>query len=88
MMWEYVSFPDETTVAYSDLCPDGTVRVAVERPIDMGFDSAQCTLPAYVWSDVEGFSPEEVARLDTFLRDNAPLIFDLAERRAGEKVVA
>lgn len=88
MMWEYVTFPDETTLAYSDMRPDGTVRVAVERPVDMGFDSAQCLLPAYAWSGVEGFSAEELARLDAFVRDNAPFIFELSERRTTGKVVA
>lgn len=79
MMWDYVSLPDETQIAYSDLHEDGTITVRVERPVDMGFDEAQCVLPAYRWSNIEGFSEAEISSLDTFIRNNAPLIFDLAQ---------
>ena len=36
MMWNYVQFPDETQVAYSDVQEDGTVRIDIERPRDWG----------------------------------------------------
>ena len=36
MMWNYVQFPDETQVAYSDVREDGTVRIDIERPRDWG----------------------------------------------------
>lgn len=80
MYWDYVQFPDETQIAYSDMRSDGTIGVRIERPIDMGFNTATCLLPAYTWSDVCGFSQEEVAELELFLRDNAPLIYELAQR--------
>ena len=80
MMWNYVSFPDETQIAYSDVREDGTVTVCIERPVDKGFDSARCTLPAYRWDNVEGFSDSEVKKLDAFVRNNALLIFELAQR--------
>lgn len=35
---------------------DGTVRVAVERPVGPGFDHAECLLPRVNWFKVEGFS--------------------------------
>ena len=79
MMWNYVQFPDETQVAYSDVREDGTVRINIERPRDWGFDSARCIMPAYQWSDIDGFSDQEIEEFDTFLRNNAPLIFELAE---------
>lgn len=37
---------------------DGTVRVAVERPVDLGFDHAECFLPAVKWFNVEGFTDD------------------------------
>ena len=82
VMWSYVQLADETQIAYSDL------RVAVERPVDMGFDSARCLLPAHRWFDVTGFSDEELAELDSFVRNNAPFIFELAERRASGQAIA
>lgn len=78
MMWGYVKFPDETQVAYSDIREDGTVLIRIERPADMGFDSAECLMPAYRWGKVNGFTPEEVEAFDTFLHNNAPLIFTFA----------
>lgn len=80
MMWSYIQLPDETQIAYSDIRDDGTVVVGVERPVDMGFDSARCLLPAYRWYDVDGFSDDEIAELDRLVRDNAPFIFELAQR--------
>lgn len=78
MMWGYAQYPDETQVAYSDIRKDGTVMIAIERPRDWGFDSARCLMPAYCWSEVDGFSDEEIAYFDKFLHNNAPLIFKFA----------
>lgn len=39
---------------------DGTVRVAVERPVGPGFDHAECFLPAVNWFNVEGFSTDDL----------------------------
>lgn len=88
MMWNYLKLPDETQIAYSDIRDDGTVMIGIERPRDGGFDSARCLMPAYRWSDVDGFSSEEVEDLEGLLRDNAPLLFELAERPREEKRIA
>lgn len=77
-MWRYVTFPDETIVAYSDIRDDETVQIDIERPRDGGFDTARCLMPAYRWSNVDGFSGEELESFEAFLRNNAPLIFDFA----------
>lgn len=42
MLWSYVQLYDGTQFAYSEIREDGTVRVAVERPVDFGFDHAEC----------------------------------------------
>ncbi|RGK40733.1 MULTISPECIES: hypothetical protein [unclassified Collinsella] len=68
---------------------DGTVRVAVERPVDLGFDHAECFLPAVNWFNVECFSTDDLDFLTEFVRSNAPFIFELAERqKAGSAVSA
>ena len=68
---------------------DGTVRVAVERPVGPGFDRAECFLPAVNWFNVEGFSTDDLDFLTEFVRSNAPFIFELAERqKAGSAVSA
>lgn len=86
VFWDYIQLPDETQVAYSDMNEDGTVEVRVERPVDMGFDSARCMLPSFVWSSVEGFSDEEMGKLDRLVRNNAPLIFEFAQADPSERL--
>lgn len=84
MMYSYVKLPDETQFAYSNILDDNTIVVTVERPKDMGFDSAKCLLPAYSWSEVEGFTEAEVAELDDFVHNNAPLIWRFAREVTAE----
>jgi hypothetical protein len=76
--YEYVELEYGTQIAYSNVLPEDVVEVAVERPVELGFDSARCSLPAFEWSDVEGFSAEEMVSLDAFIHRNAPLILRLA----------
>ena len=48
MFWSYVQLDDGTQVAYSETREDGTVRVAVERPVDFALTmrNASC-----LWSN-------------------------------------
>lgn len=89
MVWSYVQLDDGTQLAYSETREDGTVHVAVERPVDFGFDHAECFLPAVKWFNVEGFTADNLNFLTEFVRSNAPFIFELAERqKAGPAVSA
>lgn len=74
MMREYVRFDDDTQVSYSDVREDNTVLVVIERPRDWGFDTAKCLLPAYLWTENDGFSKDDLEQLDEFVHNNAPLI--------------
>lgn len=55
MFWSYVQLDDGTQFAYSETREDGTVRVAVERPVDFGFDHAECFLPSVNGSTSKAF---------------------------------
>ena len=89
MLWSYVQLDDGTQFAYSETREDGTVRVAVERPVDYGFDHADCFLPAVKWFNVEGFTADDLNFLTECIRSNAPFIFELVERqKAGPAVSA
>lgn len=89
MLLSYVQLDDGTQLAYSEKRDDGTVRVAVERPVGLGFDHAECLMPAVNWFNVEGFSTDDLDFLTEFVRSNAPFIFELAERqKAGSAVSA
>lgn len=78
MFYNYVELEDGTQVAFSNVLDGDVVEVAIERPVDLGFDSALCTLPAFEWSGIEGFNDSELARLNTFVHNNAQLILRLA----------
>lgn len=78
MFYDYAELEDGTQVAYSNVLDDGTVDVSVERPVELGFDSARCSIPAFEWSDIEGFSKADMAKIDAFVHSNAPLILRFA----------
>lgn len=86
MMYEYAEIENGIQIAYSDLNPDDTVRIEVERPRDWGFDAATCMMPAYAWTMNDGFSDEELTTLTDFLQRNSPLIFRLAHE--GQRTYA
>ena len=86
MFYDYAELDDGTQLAYSNVLDNGIVEVSVERPVELGFNSARCVLPSFDWEDVEGFSPEEMVRLNAFVQRNAPLILRLA--REASKVYA
>ncbi len=67
MLWSYVQLNDGTQFAYTETREDGAVRVAVERPVDFGFDNAECYLPAVEWFNIEGFSAGDLNFLTEFV---------------------
>ena len=83
MMYPYMTLSDETEITHSHLMErDGqqTVVVHFARPRENGFDSARCVLPAYTWKFNEGYSKEEIAFFEEFLRHNAHLIYRYAQQ--------
>lgn len=87
MLWSYVQLEDGTQLAYSETRDDGTVRLAVKRPVDFGFDHAECFLPAVEWFNVEGLTADDLTFFTDFVKSNAPLIFELAERQKAALTV-
>lgn len=81
MLHPYMTFADETEVCHTQILdrPQGeTVEVHFERPTDNGFCTARCELPSYQWLIQDGFTPDEIAGFEDFLRANAHLIFKYA----------
>ena len=81
MMYPYITLADETEIVHSQIIDDnGKQKVIVhfERPTEDGFDFARCELPEYKWIMKEGYTKEEMALFDQFLRNNAHLIFKYA----------
>lgn len=84
MMYAFMALDDETEIVHSEMRPDGTVKVYMERPNDKpGFDHATCYLPSYTWEDIEGYTPEEMARLQRVVQNNAHLILERAQKKCA-----
>lgn len=78
MFYNYAELEDGTQVAFSNVLDGGEVQVSIERPVDLGFDSAMCTLPSFEWTAIEGFDESDMTRLDSFIHNNAQLILRFA----------
>lgn len=61
-----------------------TVEVHFERPTEQGFCSARCVLPSYKWMFNDGFSPDEIAFFEEFLRHNAHLLYRYAAQGGAQ----
>ena len=75
MMYPFLTLDDSAEIVHSEMRPDGTVKVYVEKPdAQDGFHSAVCILPGYQWQDITGFRPAELDRYDEVIHSTAHLI--------------
>ena len=91
MLYPFMTLPDETEIVHSEsILSDGkeTVKVCIEKPIDYGFKSATCWLPDYRWEKVEGYSSEEIAKLQELIQSLAATIYELAREGGFEHAPA
>lgn len=81
MMYPFMTLDDKTEVVHSDAYQENgveTVKVYFEKPVYGGFHSAECYLPSYEWKNVDGFSPDEIDRLQEFLKSVAHVVIRLS----------
>lgn len=80
MMYPFMTLNDNTEIVHSEMKPDGTVKVYIERPDEkLGFCHATCYLPAYRWEDVSGFTESEMDSLREIIESTAHLILEFAQ---------
>ena len=87
MLYPFMTLPDKTEIVHSEsILSEGRelVKVCIEKPVDYGFQSATCWLPDYRWENVEGYSQEEITRLQEFIESLSAVIIELA-REGGFK---
>lgn len=61
MMHPFIQLPDQTEIVHSEVQNDGSVQFYVEKADARScFHSAYFLFPACIWSDVSGFSQEEL----------------------------
>ena len=74
MMYPFMTLDDNTEIVHSEMLPDQRVKVYFEKPDAKDcFHSAVCYLPDYTWTDISGFTPEEIGRYQKFLETTAHL---------------
>ena len=82
LLWCYAVLADDTSVLFEETAEDGTVSIVAERPSGDGFDRAECSLPLCRWKNVAGFDEGEIAELTEFVRNNAPLLYEMADEKS------
>lgn len=55
-----------------------SIIVHMERPTEKGFDRAEFLLPSVICTKCMGFTEDEIIKLTTFVRNNSPLIWEIA----------
>ena len=85
MMYPFLTLDDETEISHSDVLPDGTVKVYVEKPDEKDcFHFFTCYLPDYTVKDVFGFCPEEVEQYMQVIQSTAHLILEFSRQGGFE----
>lgn len=80
MMYPFMTLDDASEIVHSEMRPDGTVRVYVEKPDEKdGFHHADCILPGYRWEKIFGFSESELSRYDEVIHSTAHLILQFSK---------
>lgn len=80
MMYPFLTLDDNTEIVHSDMRPDGTVKVYLERPdARLGFRHATCYLPDYTWEGIVGFSQAEIDRYHQVIESTAHLILEFSQ---------
>ena len=79
-MYPFLTLDDNTEIVHSEMLPDHRVKVYIEKPdVKDGFHHATCYLPQYGWTEVYGFSDEELDRYQGILESTAHLILEFSE---------
>ena len=79
-MYPFLTLDDGTEIVHSEMRPDGSVKVYLEKPDAKDcFHHATCYLPSYTWEDVFGFTPEEMARFQEVIQSTAHLILEFSQ---------
>lgn len=80
MMYPFLTLTDATEIVHSEMRPDGTVKVYIEKPDEKDcFHHAACILPGYQWQDIFGFDSSEISRYEGIIRSTAHLILQFSQ---------
>ena len=81
MMYPFMTLPDDTEIVHSEMKKDGNVKVYIETPDEKdGFHHAVCILPAYDWTEIDGYSEKEMSYFRSLVQNNAHLIIEFSQQ--------
>lgn len=83
MLYPFMTLDDGTEIVHSEAIEnDGKekVKVVMETPVIGGFKHAECWLPDYKWEAVDGYSHEEISKLETIIKQLSAVIINLARQ--------
>ena len=81
MMYPFLTLDDDTEIVHSEMRLDGSVKVYIETPDEKdGFHDATCYLPEHQWTDIQGYTSEQIERFKEIIRNNARLIMEFSQR--------
>ena len=81
MLYPFMTLDDKTEIVHSDAYIENgkeKVRVEIEKPVEGGFCSAECVLPDYTWSNIQGFREKDIENLQELVASLAHVIIRLA----------
>ena len=80
MMYPFLTLDDSAEIVHSEMHPDGTVQIYVEKTDERDcFHSGSCIIPGYRWENVSGFTQAELSRYEEVIRSTAHLILQFAQ---------
>jgi hypothetical protein len=85
MMYPFMTLNDETEIVHSEMLKDGKVKVYIEKPDEKDcFHHATCYLPDYNWTEVTGFTEEEMKKYKEIVESTAHLIMEFSQHGGFE----
>lgn len=88
-MTNYYSTINEVVLTFSNISrnKDGFASIVArfERPNHAGFDFAEWQLPCIANTKAFGFSEEDIMMQERYLRNNMPLIWEMAREKELQK---
>lgn len=87
-MYPFLTLDDDTEIVHSEMKPDGTVKVYMERPdIKLVFCHATCYIPGYRWEDIVGFTQKDIDRFQEVIESTAHLILQFSQEGVYKNAV-
>ena len=85
MMYKFLTLNDNSEIVHSEMQPDGSVKVYIEKPDpDLCFRHATCYLPSYQWEDIVGFTDSDIDYYQDVISSTAHLIMEFSRNGGFE----